>query len=307
MIAIFIALMIGGLITFLWWGMDSAGAVNVVRDSDSEEEIEEDKKKEDTNVDKEDKEDKEESLGTETTTMDELKDLVGTKVHSTANGKGRGRGKNRKAVAASAVGLPSHEGKPGRGRSWGPFKPVEEEEEARPGTGAKASPRIRTVRLGRKAGDRRLFGTGDEVPGAQLMRRVWDLLFMNARNATSKVALAEVVGEMVSLVEGIGGTLVVAGLRRLRNMEERGQGLEERLKSKVGTLTTEAVKALQGLRVDLLMGMNPEVLEGDRVEVDRLVREFNSRWRKMGAGLRVRDLREGPPVGHYVDPSRRVG
>ena len=60
-------------------------------------------------------------------------------------------------------------------------------------------------------------------------------------------------------------------------------------------------------RAPCRMGMIPEVLEGDREEVDRLVREFNSRWRKMGAGLRVRDLREGPPVGHYVDPSRRVG
>jgi hypothetical protein len=128
-----------------------------------------------------------------------------------------------------------------------------------------------------------------------------DLLFLQARDATSKVALAEVIGEIVTLVEGIGGALEVAGLRKLRNMEERGPGLEERLKERVGTLTSEAVKAIQGLRVDLLTGMNPGVLEGDR-DVQKAVKGFNSRWRSLGSRLRVLDLKEASPARHFMDP-----
>jgi hypothetical protein len=78
-------------------------------------------------------------------------------------------------------------------------------------------------------------------------RRDWDLLFLQARNATSKVALVEVIGEMVSLVEGIVIVLVVAGLRKICIMEERSTGLDESLKDRVGTLSSEAVKALHFL------------------------------------------------------------
>ena len=101
----------------------------------------------------------------------------------------------------------------------------------------------------RKAGDRR-GGPTDE--------KVLELLFLQARDATSKVALAEVIGEIVTLVEKIGGPLVVAGggVAEAPQHGGKGAGLEERLKDRVGTLTSEAVKALQGLRVDLLTGMN---------------------------------------------------
>jgi hypothetical protein len=51
--------------------------------------------------------------------------------------------------------------------------------------------------------------------------------------------------------------------------------------------------------------MNPGVLEGDREEVHKAVKGCNSRWRSLGTGLRVRDLREASPAGHFLNPLKR--